>query len=359
MRTPKRQAFTLIELLVVMAIIATMMGLLLPAVQQVRAASARATCVNNLRQIGIALHNYNDSFKYFPPGYIDGNTDPNSTPDNDLGPGWGWASFLLPYLDQVIIYNQIDFRFSIIDTKFSNNAKVAQTSLSIFQCPSDPNQQVMPLWDSTFTTPFAMVAHGNYVGCNGWEECFNNAGGNAQANIGPTGLTGAGLGPGSDGLVGPSGLLGDGLFFRNSKNKVATILDGLSNTIAVGERCSLHSPTTWTGAVTGGRVPAWMATTPWTSPYTPPSAALDTGNGTAYASADFDEALCLGHGDASHLPNADNPFYDPDTFWSMHPGGCNFLFCDGSVHFLTSTIDPYTYQGLMTMCGGEMLKIDW
>ena len=79
---------------------------------------------------------------------------------------------------------------------------------------------------------------------------------------------------------------------------------------------------------------------PWTTPYTPPSACQDTGNGTAYDNADFDEALCLGHGNATHKPNSDDPVFDPDTFWAMHPGGCNFLFGDGSVHFLKIQHEP-------------------
>ncbi len=99
-----------------------------------------------------------------------------------------------------------------------------------------------------------------------------------------------------------------------------------------------------------------MSTIPWTTPYTPPGQAQNNGNGSAYDNADYDEALCLGHGNATHLPSVDNPFYDPDTFWSMHTGpGANVLFGDGSVHFLTSGIDPYTYQHLCTIAGGEVL----
>ena len=81
-----------------------------------------------------------------------------------------------------------------------------------------------------------------------------------------------------------------------------------------------------------------------------------TGNGTAYDNADFDEALCLAHGNYTHKPNSDNPFFDPDTFWSMHPGGANFLFGDGSVHFLKSGIAGTTYQYVMTIAGGEMIR---
>jgi prepilin-type N-terminal cleavage/methylation domain-containing protein/prepilin-type processing-associated H-X9-DG protein len=332
------RGFTLIELLVVIAIIAVLIGLLLPAVQKVREAAARTKCVNNLKQIGLALHNYHDANLRFPPGYVDGNTNPASTPDNDVGPGWGWASFLLPYLEQSSVYNQINFGQGV---GVGVNVQVSQQQLSVFLCPSDPYPDNVPVYDSSFTTPIATVAHGNYLGCNGWEECFSNAGG-------------AGDGSGADGLSGGLGLAGDGLFYRNSKNSVANVTDGLSNTIVAGERCSTHSPGTWTGAVTGGRCPAWMATQPWTPPYTPPTAAPDTGNGTAYDNADFNEALVLAHCNATHLPSADNPFFDPDTYWSMHPAGANFLFGDGSVHFLTSTIDPNTYQYLATIAGGEV-----
>jgi prepilin-type N-terminal cleavage/methylation domain-containing protein/prepilin-type processing-associated H-X9-DG protein len=332
MKRPGRHAFTLIELLVVIAIIAVLIGLLVPAVQKVREAAARAQCANNLKQIGLALHSYHDSYKRFPPGYVDRNTNPASTPDNDLGPGWGWASFLLPYLEQGNVYNQINFSQGV---GIGSNKAISLQPLVIYQCPSDPLQQTFPVYDSSFTTPIATVAHGNYVGNNGWEECFSNAGG-------------AGQGDGSDGLVGGLGAAGNGPFFRNSRTNIASVTDGLSNTIFVGERSSNHAPSTWTGAVTGGRCPAWMATQP-PSPYSLPP-------GPAYDNADFGEALVLAHGNATHLPSADFPIFDPDVFYSMHTGqGANFVFGDGSVRFLTSSIDPYTYQHLCTMAGGEVL----
>jgi prepilin-type processing-associated H-X9-DG protein len=141
------------------------------------------------------------------------------------------------------------------------------------------------------------------------------------------------------------------LFYRNSHNRIANVTDGLSNTIFVGERSSNHAPATWTGAVTGGRCPAWMANQPPT-PYSPPP-------GPPYDNADFDEALVLAHGNATHLPSADFPIFDPDTFYSYHTGrGANFLFGDGSVHFLTSGINPGTYQAMCTIAGGEALG-DW
>jgi prepilin-type N-terminal cleavage/methylation domain-containing protein/prepilin-type processing-associated H-X9-DG protein len=331
-----RAGFTLIELLVVIAIIGVLIGLLVPAVQKVREAASRMSCTNNLKQIGLALHNYHDTNGYFPAGYLDGNTNPASTPDNDVGPGWGWAALLLPYMEQQNVYNQINFSQTV---GFGSNIAISQMPLKFYQCPSDGLQQPFPVYDSTFTTPITTLAHANYVGCLGWEECFNGAGGNPQAGSGQDGLTGA-LGQG-----------GVGAFYRNSRTTIASVTDGLSNTIFVGERSGNHSPATWTGAVPRGRCPAWMASQP-PAPYAPPP-------GPAYDNADFGEALVLAHGNATHLPNADFPIYDPDTFYSMHTHGANFLFGDGSVHFLSSAINPYTYQYLCTIAGGETFPSDW
>jgi prepilin-type N-terminal cleavage/methylation domain-containing protein/prepilin-type processing-associated H-X9-DG protein len=334
-RHARRGAFTLIELLVVIAIIGILVGLLLPAVQKVREAAARSQCVNNLKQISLALHRYHDLNKRCPPGYADANSDPTSTPDNDQGPGWGWASFLLPSMEQGNLFKQINFKAPVGS---GANAAVSQVALPIFQCPSDPYQDVVPVYDSSFSSPIAMVAHGNYVGCNGWEECFNGAGGNPQSGVGTEGLSGG---------MGKSGV---GVFYRNSRTRFNQVTDGLSNTIFAGERSGNHAPSTWTGAVPGGRCPAWMASQP-PAPYAPPP-------GPAYDNADYGEALVLAHCNATHLPNADFPIYDPDTFYSMHPGGANFLFGDGSVHFLTSGINPNTYQALATIAGGEVAN-DW
>jgi prepilin-type processing-associated H-X9-DG protein len=272
----------------------------------------------------------------FPPGYIDGNTNPASTPDNDVGPGGGWAAFLLPFMEQDNLYKQINFSQGV---GIGVNAQISLLPLTMYQCPSDGLQEEFPVYDSTFTTPIATVAHSNYVGCNGWLECFNGAGGNYQGGIG------------QDGLSGPLGQACRGLFYRNSRSTFASVTDGLSSTIFVGERSSNHAPSTWTGAVTGGRCPAWMATQPPSIYATPP--------GPWYDNADFGEALVLAHGNATHLPSADFPIFDPDTFYSYHTGrGANFLFGDGSVHFLTSAINPTTYQALCTIAGGELAN-DW
>jgi prepilin-type N-terminal cleavage/methylation domain-containing protein/prepilin-type processing-associated H-X9-DG protein len=345
-----RLGFTLVELLVVIAVIGILVAILLPAVQSAREASRRSQCSNNLKQVGLALHNYHDARKCFPAGYNDKNTNPSSTPDNDLGPGWGWATCILPFTEESAVYRQINMKVSV---GTGTNANISQQSIPAYLCPSDTNQQAFGVYNSALTSVITTVAHGNYIGCNGWVECFGNAGGNYQgSNDGGAAEDGDSFGSGT-------GLAGNGLFYRNSRNTFKNVIDGLSKTIIVGERSSNHSPSTWTGAVAGGQCPAWMAQTPGyplPSPYAAPS---DPSTQLAYAGADWGEALVLGHGNATHVPSADAPWYDPDTFYSMHAGqGANFLFGDGSVQFLTQDIDGYTYQYMCTIAGGELV-MNW
>src|SRR5437667_8538304 len=126
-----RRAFTLIELLVVIAIIAVLIALLLPAVQRVREAAARTQCRNNLKQIGVAFHNYHGARNCFPPGFT---SKTKSVDGPSLGPGWGWGAYLLPYLEQDNLFRQIDLTKDIANAA---NAKPRLTSLSVFLCPSD------------------------------------------------------------------------------------------------------------------------------------------------------------------------------------------------------------------------------
>ena len=212
-----------------------------------------------------------------------------------MGPGWGWAAFLLPYLEQGNLYGQINFNQPVGTGVNAPGLAAAAGDLPV---PVGPVPAGLPRLRQQLHHPIATVAHGNYVGCNGWEECFNGAGGN-PAGPGPTAWPALRAG-------------GRGVFYRNSRTRIADVTDGMSNTIFVGERSGNHSPSTWTGAVPGGRCPAWMATQPPRRTRRRP--------GPAYDNADFGEALVLAHCNATHLPSADFPIFDPDTFYSLHTG---------------------------------------
>ena len=298
-----RRAFTLIELLVVIAIIGVLIGLLLPAVQRIRETANRLKCKNNLKQIGLALHNYHDGMGRLPPGYQTA-VGPNNS---DLGPGWGWAAILLPYLEQGNLQQQIRLDRQIFDPA---NAAARTTVLPVFSCPSEVKPGTFTVVDAN-GNPVCDVARGNYLGMNGV------------------------LGVSSDAFD------NNGVFLRNGRMRLADITDGLSNTLFVGERCSSMSDSTWTGAVTGGVVPAIR--------YPNPADQL--------ANAEAASALVLSHGSRSHIPN-DKLVFDADATSSFHFGGVNFLFGDGSVHIISTDIDGLVYEALLTRAGGEPVEGD-
>ena len=221
----RSRGFTLIELLVVIAIIAVLIALLLPAVQSAREAAQAMQCVNNLKQMGIALHNYHDALSIFPPGYIaaskfiDGETD--------TSPGWSWASMILPQLDQAPLYSAINVYLPI---QAPANTTATQTILSAFLCPSDqfPSGGTFPVTDGLGNT-VATVAPSSYAACTGSDP----------ADVA--------LGLNNDGS-------GNGLFYRNSGVRIAAITDGTSQTVAILERAWGDTEGTWTGAVAGGFV---------------------------------------------------------------------------------------------------------
>ena len=179
-----QRGFTLIELLVVIAIIAILIGLLLPAVQQAREAARRTQCRNHLKQLGLALHNYHDTFRLFPPGYM----SRFDATGNDTGPGWGWVSCLLPQLEQSNLYNQINVNVGIED---ATNVAVRVQKLPTLLCPSDTAPDRWQTIRRNLSTGAVIanlceVASANYVGMFGTFE---------------------------------PGVGGDGVFFRNRDRK--------------------------------------------------------------------------------------------------------------------------------------------
>lgn len=321
-----RRGFTLIELLVVIAIIAVLIALLLPAVQSAREAAQRTQCVNNLKQVGIALHQYHDSLLVFPPGYlaasrfIDGETD--------TAPGWSWASMMLPQLDQGPLYSSINV---YLPMQAPANSTATQTLINVFLCPSDqlPSTGTFAVTDGLGNT-VATVAPSSYAASTGSD------------------LADVALGLNNDGS-------GNGPFYRNSAVRIAAITDGTSETVLILERAWGDTEGTWTGAIPGGFV--------MRGPFNPCP-------GSSFATY-LAPCLVLAH---CHLLNTnadtDSGLDDPSSF---HPSGANALFGDGSVHFFRNVtndvgVNPdgstrYTpssliLQALGTRAGGEVISSD-
>jgi prepilin-type N-terminal cleavage/methylation domain-containing protein/prepilin-type processing-associated H-X9-DG protein len=314
----RRKGFTLIELLVVIAIIAVLIALLLPAVQAAREAARRAQCLNNLKQIGIALHSYHQAVGAFPPGLV---SRPGATGDN-LGAGWGWAAMALQSVEQAAVYNAINFSLNI---ELPANSTARLSVLGLFACPSDASfkARFTVVDDSTTGTtlgaPICDVASSNYVGCFGKGDV---------SSLYP--YTPTDDPPGRDN--------GEGLFYRNRSVSIAQILDGASNTLAVGEKSQNLARATWTGAVSNAAVPITE---------------LQAEDGLSPESGD---ALVIAHTGELDGPNS-KPAH-ADQFWSHHPGGAQFLFADGSARFLKERRPLTFFQALATRAGGEILSSD-
>jgi prepilin-type processing-associated H-X9-DG protein len=306
-RRDRRSAFTLVEGLVVLAIIAVLVGLLLPAVQKVRAAASRLACGNNLRQIGLALHEHHDTYGVFPPGWAGA---PFTVPQGKIiQGGHGTFPFLLPYIEQEVLARK--YRWDR-RAQGPENQEVAATQLKVFQCPSaEPDR-----WVTAVEDPLN-YSYGGRGACTDY-------GGVRQVDPVLVRL----------GLVDPAANY-KGVLSDNYLARFADITDGASQTILVTE-CA-------------GRPMLWRACRPAPGIYAPGGAwvagTLIFGQGST-----ADGATKLG-------PCAINCTNDREVY-SFHPGGANAVFADGSGHFLQAGMDIRVFARLVTRAGGEVVPGD-
>jgi prepilin-type N-terminal cleavage/methylation domain-containing protein/prepilin-type processing-associated H-X9-DG protein len=298
-----RSGFTLIELLVVIAIIGLLTALLLPAVQAAREAARRTQCVSNLKQVGVAVHTYEGSYRVFPPGYV----SKFDTSGNDTGPGWGWSTLLLPQMEQEPLFGAANLSLPIED---SSNQTSRLMRIRVYLCPSDDQA---PSWvamkrdaNGIPIQNICQVASANYVGMYGTSD------------------------PGID---------GDGIFFRNSPIGISAVSDGTAQTIAAGERGHSLGEATWVGSVTG-------------------AALFPVDNdGIGYPRVESGPGMVLGFAGGNLGPG--DPSGEVNQFYSRHAGGVNFLFADGHVSFLKTTLNAKTFRALATRAGSEVISGDY
>ena len=356
----RRRGFTLIELLVVIAIIGVLIALLLPAVQAAREAARRAQCINNLKQMGLALHNYHDANGSFPMGASSGM---RNFMQYYAKQNFSAHAAMLPFLEQSALYNAINFNWGAEDDKgqmcWKVNSTATRAKVAVFCCPSDPYAG-MPDHNGDPDT-------NSYYGCIGTTTNLLNT----NTNIGPY-LTG---------FNGP--LQSTGIFTWQMSYNLASVVDGTSNTVAFAEAVvgnqSLHYGQRRIG-LTGVAIPAaGIALDPrvngapavfaaiqacnqaWRS-RTSGSPDRQRGENWSHGCQDMtlfntiatpnqyqDEwtnCSAVGSGAMSSISNSD----------SYHPGGVNCLMADGSVHFIKDSINPVTWWALGTRSGGETVS---
>ena len=281
--TRGRLGFTLVELLVVIAIIGILIALLLPAVQAAREAARRSQCSNNLKQIGLGLHNYHDTFKVFPPGFIDGH-------------GWIVTTYLLPFVEQDSLYDQLNTR-DFMDLSVAAKLDLTRTVLNGYLCPSsdEPDPTQSPDHNVDIHSTNYKIGVSNYMGIMGTQDlrCWHT-------NV-------------------------NGIFYHNSRTGMRDITDGTSNTFAFSERTA-HGPD-WRGGV-------WAGTTVRVGDSG--SAANHECGPLGFESLRVALTLTRTGWALINGTSANHYQFGPS---SMHPGGAQFLLADGSVRFVSETID--------------------
>ena len=293
------RGFSLIELLVVIAIIGVLIGLLLPAVQAAREASRRLYCSNNFKQIGIALHSYSDSHRKFPYGV-----------HSDFSPsrmffGLGWSGLILPQLEQGSLYNAFDYDrppLSIHGIFTPHNGPLGATNIAVYGCPSDPLDELV------MVTHVYFPPNGSHPDEDWYRMSYSGVADSRSAWLAGFNLKRAKRDA-------------DGMMMDRSSKSFSDVRDGTSNTLFIGE-------------ITAGRPGSHNG-------YVWP-------NGPLHSTAGGINGPGSLPGDRTFLRTGN------EGFSSFHSGGCYFLFVDGSVHFLTQTIDINNLKALTTRAGGEV-----
>jgi prepilin-type N-terminal cleavage/methylation domain-containing protein/prepilin-type processing-associated H-X9-DG protein len=308
------RAFTLIELLVVIAIIGVLIALLLPAVQKVRDAAHRAQCMNNLKQIGLALQMYHDNNEKFPTGYTQ--TLPPARPVRYQL--LSWMGRILPYIDQAPLSAQMELAFDASNDAWSfRHATIYGKVIPTYICPSDDRQFRAQKVDEAVLE----IGFTGYLGISGT---------NLRAN--------------------------DGVLYWNSAVQIKEISDGLSNTLLVGERPP--SSNLWFGWWYNG-TGQWDFSFHTDPPHYTGSGSVVMGLAeinTKGNAEDAPEMLLCRTGPYTFGPGTAHEPCDMFHFWSLHGGGSNFLLCDGSVHFFAYAAGPVLTQ-MATRAGGEPVEV--
>ena len=309
---PLPRGFTLVELLVVIAIVAVLIGLLLPAVQKVRAAAARMQCSNNLKQLGLAMHNYNDTQGTLPPAFI------NKGPYGNSGFSFthGWAPFILPFIEQQQLYNLYRWDYPVYTPV---NQPVVATHLKLFECPSTP-QQHRYMTFNVYQVFGTKGACGDYTITLGVNPVLAQLG-----SVGPAGDLRGAL------TTTPTPALG--LCPNPAGTRLVNITDGTSNTLLLTEVAG--RPRLWQVGQAG------------------PDQVLEGGPWDHYKGPIILEGSTA-DGTQKPGPCALNCTNDGEVY-SFHSGGANAAFADGSVHFLKAGLDIRVLARLATPAGGEVV----
>jgi prepilin-type N-terminal cleavage/methylation domain-containing protein len=315
-----RVGFTLVELLVVIAIIGLLVGLLLPAVQSARESARRMQSQNNLKQIGLALLNYESALKTFPSGYVSSVGGPSMNAATlDAAPGWAWGTLLLPYMEQSALYNQLDMS---LPCWHSRNAVIVKTRVPGFLNPGAANYDGDTIVTDASNTTLARFARSHYVGNCGQDE--------------PWGY----VPPVQDWRK-----LASGPLYRNSRVRIAEVTDGLSNTVFVGEHSTI-SDKTWVGVVPGSFS---CPRDPQRFPFT------ECDHGSTYV-------LCHSGPAADEPGIIHSPSFPTCHVCQMYApwsgGGGYILLGDGSVRYVATTINLDTWAAMSSCAKGEVVNVD-